>query len=455
MRILHYYWVQYNDFMKRGGGVRVYLENLISLQKLNNEIYILNSGIDYDLSGNCYCKAINKKSDVHQYTIVNSPIISPAHCSFRQQDVYLNDMVLVNVFKKFLKEYFPKTKFILTLHNYYPFCPQVNLWRNETYSCTDYKNGQDCINCIPYLPNYKLVKISYIINTYLEKFNCRKIGTILKNKIKLLYCIYKEQLYKKKSNKNKKSDSLNKNHLFCSDNYKIFREKNIAYINTYFDKIICVSERVKEIAIEMGIKSTKCVTLYIGTKFADNQYKSIKNPIIDNSINIIYMGYMRRDKGFYFFLKALERLDLKESKNIIVTIAAKFNDLSAVKQLHFMEKKFKKIVLYDGYKHSELPKIISNINLGIVPVLWEDNLPQIALELKSMGIPILASDKGGASELSQSPLFKFKANDIENFNNKLLYLKHHPEFLNVYYKTHLKLKTIKEHCDELTKIYIA
>ena len=51
--------------------------------------------------------------------------------------------------------------------------------------------------------------------------------------------------------------------------------------------------------------------------------------------------------------------------------------------------------------------------------MWEDNLPQVAMEFKAMGIPVFASNRGGASELTEKTDFRFIAGDEEDFINKL------------------------------------
>jgi hypothetical protein len=51
---------------------------------------------------------------------------------------------------------------------------------------------------------------------------------------------------------------------------------------------------------------------------------------------------------------------------------------------------------------------MKNVNLGIVPPQWEDNLPQVTIEMIANGIPALTSNKGGAHELNSHPKFVFE-----------------------------------------------
>jgi hypothetical protein len=91
--------------------------------------------------------------------------------------------------------------------------------------------------------------------------------------------------------------------------------------------------------------------------------------------------------------------------------------------------------------------------LGIVPVLWEDNLPQVAFEFKGLGIPVLASEYGGASELSKSDHFKFSVTKKGDFRNKLRAIMDQPSLINDYWENGIPLKSNREHVDKLVELY--
>jgi glycosyltransferase involved in cell wall biosynthesis len=116
-------------------------------------------------------------------------------------------------------------------------------------------------------------------------------------------------------------------------------------------------------------------------------------------------------------------------------------------------KKFRAVDFYDGYTHENLEEILQGVHLGLVPVLWEDNLPQVAIEFKSLGIPVLASEYGGASELSKSTHFSFSAAKKGDFKNKLREIMDQPGLINDYWENGMPLKTIQEHVDELLELY--
>ena len=116
-------------------------------------------------------------------------------------------------------------------------------------------------------------------------------------------------------------------------------------------------------------------------------------------------------------------------------------------------KNFNKVIIYNGYNHKELPQIMAQVNLGIVPVIWEDNLPQVAIEMVACGVPILCSSFGGASELCKSELFKYKGGDQQDFLEHLIKFINSPSTLNDYWNNHFGLTTMDKHIEELFKFY--
>ena len=109
--------------------------------------------------------------------------------------------------------------------------------------------------------------------------------------------------------------------------------------------------------------------------------------------------------------------------------------------------------MHVGYNHNELRTILKNVDLGIIPVLWEDNLPQVAIEMVANGVPILCSSFGGASELCKSDLFKFNGGDEKDFVDKLSVFINNPELLKEYWPNHPPLVTMKKHTEDLEQYY--
>lgn len=465
-KILYYNWIQFDEKEKRGGGVTVYQKNIIEefIKKEEYKVYFLSSGVEY----NFFKKKtyIEKTKNIYgekckSYKIINSPVPAPGITILNFQKELEESKELKEIFKKFidengpfevihfnnleglsldildLKQIYRETKFIYSLHNYYFCCPKVNLWKADQENCFTLEK-KECNSCIKY--DLAKNKIKMLGNIF---YFTNKIGISEKTIINLLNLI-KSRKYKR--NKNYENNN-NKNF-----NYLKFKEIMNKKLNN-IDKFLAVSDRVKEIAILEGIKREKIETLYIGTKFATTQEKKCIAPIYKTKFKIAYFGYMKKEKGFYFFIEALEKLESKIAKDIDILLATKVTDKEIVKKIDRLKERYNFVELKNGYTHNEVKELLKDVNLGVVPVLWEDNLPQVAIEFVANGVPIITSDLGGAQELSKVKEFIFKNNNINDFQKKLISIIKNRNLLDEYFGSQIELVTLEKHIIKLLEIY--
>ena len=478
MKILYYNWTQFDKKNNDGGGVSVYQKNLIEylINNTSNEIYFLSSGIYYDmLRKDTYIRETENiyGNKCKTFRIINSKCSAPSKSMYDYVDTFLNDETTYNLFRQFVKKYgefdvihfnniegisgkcleikkdFPNTKIIYSIHNYFLFCPQINLFFNNESNCLDYGNGEKCCKCLSNSVTRSTFINFYKIDGICEKFHLENFS----KKIKLFSKKINKMMF---HNKKSKIDET-KSPLKCTSNmYVDYRKINVARINNYVDVVLAVSERVRHISIKMGIKEEKIYTNYIGTAFAENSINHLNAKVQKEYLTIAFMGYFDKIKGLDFLIETLETLPNELAKKIKFVCYAKIKDPSEeekVNRIKRLDEKLYSAKHYNGYNHNELADILSEVNLGIIPVIWEDNLPQIAIEYVAHGVPVLASDLGGAHELSSSEYFKFKANDKNDFVKKISEIIEHKELLNDYFEKSKKLTTMEEHVNKLLVYY--
>lgn len=465
-KILIYNWTQFDK--PDGGGVTVYINNIINemVKDPNISVTFLSSGTKYSLFRRKMFikKTKNKYSNkVNSYTIYNSKTMFAIN-QFSRIDIYNLDDSIPQLLSKFieehgpfdvihfnnleglslnvlkLKEKYPQTKFIYSMHNYFPVCPNVYLWQHDKTNCLDYQNGKQCLNCI--FSDYNSAMKKLRILTIMEKFGIDVDSKIIKK----IYVRFK---------KNRSNSQNNANLSTCtSQDYKFFREKNVEFLNKYIDDILCVSKRVAEIAVKYGINNEKCHVSYIGTRFANNLQRQNDINIYSDKFNLVYLGYMNSMKGFDFLIDSLNKLDKKVAKKINLTLVCRNNasyDINSI--LAKLKEKFNMVNYMDGYSHDMLPKILHGQHLGVIPVVWEDNLPQVSIEITSFGVPILSSNLGGASELCSDSDFKFIGASTQDFNDKLTKIVNNRQKLLNFWKKYNKPTTMEEHLKELYNYY--
>lgn len=467
MRILYYNWVQFDNKEKTGGGVNVYQYNLIDELKdnPNYKLYFISSGLKYNpFKPYSYVRETKNifGDKCKSYEIINSSIISPAFAIYMNPKKFIEDLDSYKILKDFIKKHgpfdiihfnnmeglssnvlkikedFPETKIVFSIHNYQPICPLVQYFQNHNNCiCKDFDNGEECLRCSVWKPNKK--EYIHKCRNYLLGKTPRFLFPVLKPLINIFTKIFK---FKSKQYTGSLKTML-------PTEYVRYRKHNIEMINKYVDVVLAVSNRVRQIMIEHGTNPDIIKTSYIGTKFADNELGYSVAPKTDK-LTIAYLGYERIDKGYYFLLDSLAKLDeLTKQKINVVLAVANIHKNEALEKL----KGFNNVKIYNGYKHEQLKEILSTVNLGIVPVLWEDNLPQVAIEMVANGVSILCSSFGGASELTNNSLFKFEGGDENDFIKKLLEFVNNPQLLDGYWKNRNKLTTMKKHIEELNYYY--
>lgn len=493
MKILYYNWIDYENPKKEGGGVTVYQNNLIKsiLSTPDINITFLSSGLYYSIIKKPFWKHSRSTSKVRKYQIINSEVFSPAHSSFGSDKqikadstknvffdfikktgpynvIHFNNLEGLPVSVLCIKESFPEAKIIYSMHNYYTICPQVNLWHQEKENCINFNNGKKCTACLTVntetnkhhqfkgMLHYYLEKIPEPYRAISEKIiykTIRKISNIVSPyKLKINNLI--------KYNRNEKSVEIEKKiNNQIAFNFFERRREFVRYINRYCDHVLAVSERVHQIAIKNGFSPKIVTTVYIGTQHADLYYSNLnrmRNLKPVTNLTLCYLGYMRRDKGFYFLLECLESLQHEFCKKINLIFAAKNTDINALARIQKLSEKFHCVIYKNGYSHDELDSILHSVNIGVVPVLWEDNLPQVALEFHCRRIPVITSNLGGAQELSRFKGLVFNAGNHKTLKKLIAELTNNEIFKSLvdsYWRTALSPITLMQHIDILFTHY--
>jgi len=473
MRILLYNWVQYDDIESRGGGVRIYEKNLVEhlAGSSDHEVYTMASGLEHDFLDpriRIEPTANIHGSRVRSFTVVNSTVIAPGHHAFGSAHLF-DEGEMLEVWHDFLErhgpfdviqfdslegipftylrvhEKFPETRVLLYAHNYYLVCPQVNLWKEERVHCSDYHKGRDCVNCIPNLPNPHEVLRAHQVSRVLRR---SKITPNTKG-YALAYRIYgqlrsgryshisrpllapllgpalmrrRKRLQQHRQNKSGSVGQIAKNpvtpvepvSLSLATRFVSRRQRGVNMINNEVDLVLATSHRVLDVLKAHGIDDGKMAVAYAGTRAAEQFAKAElrKELQVQGELTICFLGYMRRDKGFYFLLEALEGCPTELKSRIRMVLGAKTADPDTMNRLIALSDQMADIVHFDGYTHEQLETILDGVDVGMIPVQWEDNLPQVATEMVAHGVPLITSHRGGAKELGgDNSSFVFKASD--------------------------------------------
>lgn len=172
-------------------------------------------------------------------------------------------------------------------------------------------------------------------------------------------------------------------------------------INLWINKIICVSDGVKNKLIEQGIKIDKCVVVYNGidikiTPGLSKQEIRKKLGISEREILLGSVGSLIRRKNFDILIDALyivKKNTNYELKCVVVGDGPEREKLSNLVKIKNLESNF----IFIGFQIDA----ISYINSFDIFVMTseQEGLPRVILEAMLMAKPVVASNITGCSDL--------------------------------------------------------
>jgi glycosyltransferase involved in cell wall biosynthesis len=472
MRIVLYNYAQPDE--DEGGGVRIYQQNLANaLTDLGHTVILLSSGLRYALGSSAFVRY--RKDRFLRAEIVNSPVVAPAPDTFYGLRDYNQGLGLdhipgllraeygvIDVFhfqnlegltRRFfpkLRAAFPAAQMLYSVHNYNLVCPQVHLWFQDREVCVDFKDGEACTKCLVGFarrPHHRQVRP---VEEMLVRRGLTRKSIVVRAARRATR--YLAQSAETIADGGRRWTGKAPAPTADAAMYRDFRQGNIELCNEFFDSLLAVSERTRDQLIQRGVRPDRVAVSYIGTAHKQTFLQSV--PIISaETLHLGYLGYVRRDKGFFFLLDALESLPEEIAGRMELTIAAATKEPSVLARLKALANRFKALIHHDGFTHDTLEKVLAPVNLGIVPVLWEDNLPQVAIEFVSHGIPIVTSDRGGAGEIANNPAFSFKAGDITSLHERLKAISTALHSLGTFWTQAPRIYSMEEHVAELMQFY--
>lgn len=159
------------------------------------------------------------------------------------------------------------------------------------------------------------------------------------------------------------------------------------------DKLICISKKQAKIYAVNGFTNTQVI--YNSFNFPKINSQKIKN-------QIIYIGRLTPGKGADILLDSYRDIREKEKNNLII-VGQGFleNKLRNMIRKHHMEDR---VVIKGHLEHTEVLKLLKKSKLCVVPSVWEEPFGRVALEALVLGVPVVASNRGGLPEIVENNL---------------------------------------------------
>ena len=295
--------------------------------------------------------------------------------------------------------------YVISLHDYYYICPRIKMFINDQV-CIKYDKHR-CENCISMLDTYNLLRKSR------EYVN-------IKFKKDIRYPRMKQKITDIRFGKFK----------------ELLENASI---------LLPVSNRVKQIYETSNFRNNYRV-VHIGNISADKYKKYIPTMNNRQKINIAAIGTLTKEKGGDILLKILSQV---KNENV------EFHFYGGA-DTYYLPKCEKYGMIYHGrYNQNELEKLLTDVDLGMVLSVWEDNGPQVVMELLNYNVPVLGTKMGGIPDFVNfdngyifNPYSDNEINEMINYLNKLSWSEIERMKMNIHRTTNFN-----EHFQELDSIY--
>lgn len=221
--------------------------------------------------------------------------------------------------------------------------------------------------------------------------------------------------------------------------------------NVYF---IAVSEAIKKRAIEYGINEKKITVKYIGID--TNKFK-INNKDIKERKKILFIGRLVEKKGIIYLLQAYllvcQRLPSISHELVVAGDGKQYTEA-----VHFAEENNLNVKFLGAISHEEVYRQLSTARVFCLPSICAKNgdregLPTVILEAQAVGIPVITSAHGGATEgiIDGVTGFSFPEKNVEELARLLIKLLKNDELVEKMSAEAVKFVRNKFDISECTK----
>ena len=187
--------------------------------------------------------------------------------------------------------------------------------------------------------------------------------------------------------------------------FKEFMERNslsIKVLNDYCDEVLAVSEKVKSLFLNFGVRKEIIRTQHIGSVAAEENWIKLRkggvvNRVKEGPLHFAFLGTLSARKGVHTIIEAVRLLKAYEGMFVVNIFGAGDDSYRNRLELSINSDEFvqRAVSLKGGYLQSSLPDLLRTIDVAIIPPIWEDNGPQTVMETLGAGVPVIGSRIGG------------------------------------------------------------
>jgi glycosyltransferase involved in cell wall biosynthesis len=413
MRVLHVGW-GFSPW--RPGGLIAYAEDLMEAQlERSHEVSYFCSGRHYPYLSGPRLKR-RRQRGVAVYEVINPPIIAGMEHGTRHPERDLSEPRMEAAFRRVMTEVRPDVVHIqelhglpsslidvagaagvptlMTLQDYFPLCATLRLYDSNGQRCLRRDVGADCVARNAEAPSDPQTLARVTMRFELARAR-RAVGlggvdfTFLSPLILALQARYMGGVERAEPATAPARDG----DPALAAAFQRRRDVNVERLGRV-DRLVAQSPRVAEVYRALGVSGERMTTLPFTLAHIDGlrprRLRSAPRQVTFATIN----GCVSPSKGSETVRAALRRLRAAGAEGSFRLRVFGHVHGALVDEL----EEFEGVELHGLYARGELDRLLDDVDVGLMPSMWEEALGYTGLEMIAKGIPVIANPLGGITE---------------------------------------------------------
>lgn len=319
---------------------------------------------------------------------------------------------------------------VLTLHDYWLLCQRGQFLKRDLSLCPEQKD-HECVKCL--------------IEPYASF--CGKKGRfipLLKRNIGDFFGVspWLKTIYQKLK------ISREEEHIALIQERMKHIYEMIGLVDVFISPSRCLMHRFTGCGIPAG------KIMYLDYGFDTESFERIQRTRSDK-LRFGYIGTLIPSKGIHILIEAFNTFQVKDIELKIYGKEIPYDGFPHYGDYLRNTVRTEKIRFMGEYHFKEIVRILPEIDVMVVPSLWNENSPLVIHEAFLARVPVIASRCGGVTELIQHEMngLLFERGNADDLRRAIENVIQSPQLLEKFRQNIPRVKTIQENTEEIINIY--
>lgn len=220
------------------------------------------------------------------------------------------------------------------------------------------------------------------------------------------------------------------------------------------DKILAPTRIMRDMLVGNGIREDLVSVSPYGMDLS--RFEGYERPAPEpGRLRIGFMGQINAAKGVHILMEAFKGLPESSGATLRISGDLRRHQADYIRELYAMAGGDPRINFAGPFPNHKVSDELKKMDVLVVPSTWYENTPLVIYEAFASGMPVIATNLGGMSEVvhhGENGLV-FEAGDVEGLRAQLERLLGDPELLGRMGKKAGNVRTVQDSVDEALGLY--